>query len=1088
MSLVLSGCGVTPIVSANTAGNDASLLISTNVVSFGSVLVGETATATVTATNAGSSAIQINNIQVTGQGFSQAGIGSFPVSVAKGGFYTVKVQFDPTAEGTLTGTLTVNASSETAKVALSGSGDTTTGAPSSLSCNQNAMSGSGSDACTVSLMAAAGSGGFTVGLSSNNAAISVPSSVTVAAGDTAIGFAANVSSVSSAQTVTLTASAGGVAKTYAIDLNAEGPGLTPHSTSVAFGDIYLNSPATQLIILTSSGTAPVTISAASISGGPGFSIAGPSFPLTIPAGQTAMLYLQFDPTSSGSVNGGVTLTTNTSAGNATISLSGTGQAAPGVLSGVSCASGSMTGAGTDVCKVTLTAPDGSGGLTVGLVSSTTAVTVPASITVPAGASSAEFAATVTSVTRAQSAILTATAGSSATESFTLQLNAAVPTLTIDAISIPFGDVVVNTAATQPATVTSTGTAPVTLIAAALIGAGFSLSAPALPVTLNPSQAAILYLQFDPSAAGAATGQLTITSNSSVNPIAVIGLSGTGTAATGATTYYVDNCVTVGNDSNNGTSTSTPWLTIAHVNAHRYNPGDSVLFRHTCTWREELIPPSSGSSGNPITFGAYGTGTAPIINGANLVTSWTASNAGTYYASAPSTSTLGLGSLQVFEDGTRLIQETAGVSSLAPGQWYLNTTNSRIFIYTFSGDDPSGHTMEVSVRQDCIESGEYSDYVAIQNLMVKNAAWTGVTFNNYSQAIHYISITGVTAEDNYADGINVYGSPGSGYSISNVIISGNATSGNGGPGIDVWTDSNTISDVSITGNIGHDDVWNPSAAPNSPNGEIHVYGPTLSGLTIEYNLAYNAGSALPDFKAYPNRYDIGSGIYIDTVPSKAVIAYNQVYNNNDDGIALEDTQDAAIYGNVSYNNGVAGFSNYRLSSSNLWYNNTAYGNALGFQLWGGGTDDNQLVNNIVVASTASALVTISGGENDGTNGDGNVYIYNDFGPQANSFIQWGSGVFYSTYSSWEAATGNCGLPGCSHSVETMPLFVNTSTNNFALAPSSPTIDTGLNLGSTYKYGLGPASTWPSNVILDNQNDYGSGWDIGAYVYTQTPAPQ
>ena len=34
---------------------------------------------------------------------------------------------------------------------------------------------------------------------------------------------------------------------------------------------------------------------------------------------------------------------------------------------------------------------------------------------------------------------------------------------------------------------------------------------------------------------------------------------------------------------------------------------------------------------------------------------------------------------------------------------------------------------------------------------------------------------------------------------------------------------------------------------------------------------------------------------------------------------------------------------------------------------------------------------------------------------------------------------------SHSVETNPHFVSTSTNNFALAPSSPAIDAGLNLG-------------------------------------------
>jgi hypothetical protein len=59
------------------------------------------------------------------------------------------------------------------------------------------------------------------------------------------------------------------------------------------------------------------------------------------------------------------------------------------------------------------------------------------------------------------------------------------------------------------------------------GSGFSVSGSTFPITLNPGQTANLTLQFDPTTAGSATGQLTVTSNSSTNPTAVIGLSGTG---------------------------------------------------------------------------------------------------------------------------------------------------------------------------------------------------------------------------------------------------------------------------------------------------------------------------------------------------------------------------------------------------------------------------------------------------------------------------------------------------------------------------------------------------------------------------------
>jgi hypothetical protein len=89
----------------------------------------------------------------------------------------------------------------------------------------------------------------------------------------------------------------------------------------------------------------------------------------------------------------------------------------------------------------------------------------------------------------------------------------------------------------------------------------------------------------------------------------------------AATYYVDSVA--GNNANAGTSSASPWQTIAKVNSSTFNPGDSILFKAGDTWREQVVVPSSGASGNPITFGSYGTGALPIINGSNIVTgSWT----------------------------------------------------------------------------------------------------------------------------------------------------------------------------------------------------------------------------------------------------------------------------------------------------------------------------------------------------------------------------------------------------------------------------------------------------------------------------------
>jgi hypothetical protein len=492
---------------------------------------------------------------------------------------------------------------------------------SGLSCASASMTAAGTDSCTVTLNAAAPSGGLAVSLASNNTAVVVPASVTVAAGATTTSFAAAVSSVSTVQTVTLTASANSVAKTLVLQLGTSVITLSVSSSSLTFGSINVNTAATQTMTLSSTGTAAVTVSAATITGS-GFTVSGGSFPLTLNPNQTATLAVQFDPTAAGAVSGSLMLTSNSSSGTSTVvSLSGTGvpvlsgltctsgsitgagtdsctvtlnAAAPSggfafslasnnaavvvpasvtvaagattasftatvssvstaqtvtltasansvattfalqlgtslpVLSASTCVIGSMTGAGTDSCTVTLNAAAPSGGFAVSLASNNTAVVVPASVTVAAGATTASFTATVSSVSAAQTVTLTASANSVAT-TFALQLGTATAMLSTNTTTIAFGTVNLNSPATQTLILTSTGSAPVTISAAAVTGSGFTVSGGSFPMTLNPNQSATLSTQFDPSVAGAATGQLSITSNCSMGSSMGVSLSGTGAA-------------------------------------------------------------------------------------------------------------------------------------------------------------------------------------------------------------------------------------------------------------------------------------------------------------------------------------------------------------------------------------------------------------------------------------------------------------------------------------------------------------------------------------------------------------------------------
>ena len=116
--------------------------------------------------------------------------------------------------------------------------------------------------------------------------------------------------------------------------------------------------------------------------------------------------------------------------------------------------------------------------------------------------------------------------------YTAATKSSTPTLSINASSISFGQVTLNDPSTQSLTLTSTGTASVTLDSATASGAGFSVRGISFPKTLSPGQSAALDVEFDPATAGSATGKLVIASNSSSGSSATIALSGTGAAASG----------------------------------------------------------------------------------------------------------------------------------------------------------------------------------------------------------------------------------------------------------------------------------------------------------------------------------------------------------------------------------------------------------------------------------------------------------------------------------------------------------------------------------------------------------------------------
>jgi hypothetical protein len=102
------------------------------------------------------------------------------------------------------------------------------------------------------------------------------------------------------------------------------------------------------------------------------------------------------------------------------------------------------------------------------------------------------------------------------------------TLAATPTSVAFGNVTVGQASNAKISLQEENSGPVEITQLSLSGQGFALSGQAdLPFSVPAGGSYDLSVQFNPVATGAATGQSTVTSNSSTNATVAIALSGTG---------------------------------------------------------------------------------------------------------------------------------------------------------------------------------------------------------------------------------------------------------------------------------------------------------------------------------------------------------------------------------------------------------------------------------------------------------------------------------------------------------------------------------------------------------------------------------
>jgi hypothetical protein len=311
-----------------------------------------------------------------------------------------------TANTTATVTASYNGAASQAQVTL-----TPQQPPSSLTLSPTSTTGTGGGSfATVTIASPSSTDEVLQVASSNPSVASVPSGVTVPAGSTTGGFNIFTTSVSAQTVVTISVSGGGVTKTASLTVNPDAPPTPVTPTAPT-----LLSPASNAKV-----AQPINFDWSDVSGATSYEIQiddSSNFTAPLTLSQTVSvsqatvtglpaqrLFWRVRAFNSAGV-----------AGPFSASSRFTAQAAPTTttasLSAVSVSPTSVVGGTTAQGTITLTGGAPSGGAVVTLSSSNTSVvSVPASVTVAAGASSATFGVNTSAVAANTGVTITATYG------------------------------------------------------------------------------------------------------------------------------------------------------------------------------------------------------------------------------------------------------------------------------------------------------------------------------------------------------------------------------------------------------------------------------------------------------------------------------------------------------------------------------------------------------------------------------------------------------------------------------------------------------------------------------------------------------
>src|SRR5262245_25691936 len=472
----------------------------------------------------------------------------------------------------------------------------------------------------------------------------------------------------------------------------------------------------------------------------------------------------------------------------------------------------------------------------------------------------------------------------------------------------------------------------------------------------------------------------------------------------AAAYYVD-CAQ-GNDAHDGLGPKTAWQTPGKINATTFIPGDSILLKRGTVCHGMFWPQGSGAEGAPITLGAYGKGSLPII------------------VAGEDEAAIKLSDQEYWH-----IQDVETIGGNLYGIWVSGKVADKV-LHHFRITNVLVHDV------GGVASAEHS----------KDTGLIILRPFGKNEVLQDVLIDGATADNTQQwSGILVFGG-GADEGGANIIVRNSSAHTVYGDGIVV----HAASDVLMEHNVAYD-------TGNAPPGYEKLIG-TPSAIwnwycyrcTVQFNEGYLSHSPQVD-----------AGIYdIDWHSQEGLVQYN--YGHDADGYC------AAIFGaegNINVNSTIR----YNVCSNNArddtnvtqgdiylstWndgfldgvriYNNTFYWNPirnyglLQNKAMFKESRPNFFKNNLIY-STASYLIETNGG----LQLDHNLYWYT--GPESGRWVY--DGVRYTDFKSYQAGSGQDAHGLYADPKLNDPTYhaVDRPTTSFTLQPDSPAIDAGADVG-------------------------------------------